>query len=378
MTVAFDPVSYVAQNLEEAGLALFADWLGVARSGDLRSRLAPYRDKLARIARLQTQVPGPDLRRSGDAFLRPASDELKRSLARDLSLVPKPFWPDGRPYALAVTHDIDRVFASFHRLKWSRDLAGVARDMATMLDRRRWPSNPFYNFNRLLALTEELDIKVALYVLQEKRRWLKSLFSGELQHVIGVYQLAQVADALREFSARGHEIGIHASFDGYNSALVLGHEIDAVENLGVPRPVGVRNHYLNFDETTVDSELANGVLYDSTMGFNFQSGFRCGTCFPYAMQGITELPFQLMDSALWYELPGQEEREGMCRAIEYAVRDAGGALVLNFHLHYLNQEAFPDRVALLRAIIDRAKREGAWIATPAQIAQRWHERTRGA
>jgi hypothetical protein len=369
-----DPLPGVAASLEEIGLRHFADWLGVAPSAALRARLDQRHGQLAEIARLQMQVPGPDVRRSGDAFLMPAADELKRSLARELSLTPAAFWPEGRPYALAVTHDIDRVFASFHRLKWSRDLAGTLHDMATMLDRRRWASNPFYNFDRLLTLADELEMKVALYVLQEKRRWLKSLASGELQHTIGVYRLEQVADALREFSARGHEIGVHASFDAYNSAQALGREIQALAQLGVPRPVGVRNHYLNFDDATISSELANGVRYDSTMGFNFQSGFRCGTCFPYEMRGITELPFQLMDSALWFELAECDQRKHLCGAIQEAVRDAGGALVVNFHLHYLNEEVFPERVALLRSIVDRAKREGAWIATPARIVQRWHER----
>jgi hypothetical protein len=357
------------------GEAIFLDWLGLEPDALLSQRLRQHGDDVAAIARLQLRVAGADTSDADGPERQPSADHLKASLARRLGLAPRPFWPEDAPYALAVTHDIDRIFASFHRLKWSRDLAGMARDIMSMRQRDEWPRNPFYNFERLFELARDLDVKVALYVLQERRRWAKSLTTGEIQHSIGVYRLEQIADQLARYAAAGHEVGVHGSFDAYGSVPALRAEIAALVSAGLPRPEGVRNHYLNYDEVeTPRAQRENEILYDSTMGFNFRSGFRCRTCFPFSKDGVIELPFELMDSALWFEFADARVRAHMVREVQAATAAAGGVLVVNFHLHYLNQEVFPDRVGLLRDIIARARADGAWIATPSRIVRHWSGR----
>jgi hypothetical protein len=315
-----------------------------------------------------------------DAPPVPRADQLLWSLSRRLGLAPEPFWPEGRPYAVAVTHDVDRVLATLHRGRGSQPLEMRARKLAHDLSTAAIKSwhwrNPFFNFERMQRIESELGVRSAAYVLFERRRWLRALRNREPQHVIGVYRPSSVAEELVRYESLGNEVGLHASFSSWNSALALRREREALERLGVRKVFGGRTHYLNFDpRQTPAAWRAAGLAYDSSIGLNFAVGFRAGTSFPYLMPcGVLELPLHLMDTTLRFVAQDVGERRRLALQMLDQVRSAGGALMCNWHLQVMNAEAFPEEMVLLRALIERAPQDGAWLALPRQIAARWMER----
>jgi hypothetical protein len=301
-------------------------------------------------------------------------------LAKKQGIRPAPFWPEGRPYALCITHDMDRLLSTIQRAKrlkgkpWEA-CAAMLRDIPTTWSRRTFPQNAYYPFATLLKLQAELGFRSALYVLFERRRWKMAFAQRELQHAIGVYQPSWIKTELKHFYEQGNEIGIHGSFDSYFDLEALRAEKAELESFGVKAVSGVRNHYLNYREgITPLTQRTAGFLYDSTQGFNFRSGFRVGTCFPYLRDGIWELPFQLMDSALRFQFRTSAERRQSIENVTNTVRQMGGVLVANWHTHTLNPKYFAEEVEQLAQIIRRAKTDGAWIARPTDVIRHWELR----
>lgn len=340
----------------------------------------PDRDALAR--RL-FDPPSENFHGEPKAFRVADVDRNFVELARRRGLKPKPFWPEGQPYAVCLTHDIDRILSTIHGLKQIRReglraVARIGRDLATAAVASERHRNPFFNFRELQAWEAEQGVRSASYVLFEKRRWGRALFSGEWQHAIGVYQPKTILKELVAYEARGNEVGVHGSFDSWGSADALKQDAAELREAGIASIVGVRNHYLQFDaERTFDAQAGAGIAYDSTMGFNYRSGFRCGTCFPYRWRGQWELPFQLMDSALRYQHSDPHERLAEADSVLREVSAMGGVLVVNWHLHVMNPESFPTEMDLLEKIITRARHDGAWFALPREVISWWERRIEG-
>ena len=92
---------------------------------------------------------------------------------------------------------------------------------------------------------------------------------------------------IRRIYARGHEIGLHPSFETYLDADQLGREADKLRAVlneeSIPSvALGGRMHYLRWrtPETMRGWEQA-GMTYDSTLGYADHVGFRCGTSHEY-------------------------------------------------------------------------------------------------
>ncbi|MDZ4255619.1 MAG: polysaccharide deacetylase family protein [Sulfuritalea sp.] len=99
---------------------------------------------------------------------------------------------------------------------------------------------------------------------------------------------------LRRIAARGHEIGLHASYNSYQDAdqtcreAVVLREIMAEEDIH-QEGIGGRQHFLRWDtaKTARNWEVAE-MSYDSTLSYADYPGFRCGTCCEYPMYDLIE------------------------------------------------------------------------------------------
>ena len=364
----------------ERGFEVWADRCAVPapERQALQSRMEaslPARDRLAEIGRRIFAPPGENEKTLNPEWRRPVADELMGEVSAHAGVKLRSPWPGGAPYAVCVTHDIDRVVATYHRLRQLksrpiRALLHIAGDLVTATLPPLRVDNPFWNFKRVQEIESRLGVKSASYVLFERRRLGMALRRREVQHFLGVYNARSILGELAEYARQGNEVGIHGSFDSWRDEGALGRELGLLRDAGI-EVQGVRNHYLQFDPAeTPKSQVALGLRYDSTMGFNFLNGFRVGTCFPYRlMDGLVELPFQLMDTALRAELPDWSGCRELARAVLGEVRRHGGVLVLNWHLQYMNERAFSEYVDLLSELVRRARSDGAWGGLPHQIVK---------
>jgi hypothetical protein len=368
-------------RLTRLGFEAWVEWMGLSPEERTKAarKLASRSGEFLNIGQRLYSPPHENVPADKRPRHRAETDRQMRALAERTGIKPKPFWTGAYPYALCLTHDIDRVLATIQRTKTQtglfRKVRTAVHDTALAVRASRRAQNPFWNFSRLSALEAHWNIPSASYVLHEHRRFAKALRHGEWQHVIGVYDAPTIYPELLNYQARGNEIGLHASFDAWKDENTLRAERSRLVQAGFTDVLGVRSHYLHYDrEISPGAAARAGFTYDSTMGFNFQLGFRTGSAFPHRLDSILEIPFQAMDSSARHQYPNFLERKIALQSIHDEVANVGGVFVLNWHTHVMNAEAFPREIELLDGIIRRARAHGAWITTPRAVAQSWQTR----
>jgi len=158
---------------------------------------------------------------------------------------------------------------------------------------------------------------------------------------------------LQNLHARGHEIGWHPSYFTAENEELFFAEKQALENALQAPIVGGRQHYLRFraPHTWRMWERA-GMLYDATLGYADQIGFRGGTCHPYhpfdweqnRTMKLLEFPLIAMDVTLKNQL-GLSPQEAMARVLSLArqCRPTGGTMTLLWHNTSLHGDWHPWR-----------------------------------
>jgi hypothetical protein len=147
---------------------------------------------------------------------------------------------------------------------------------------------------------------------------------------------------LRRVDARGHEIGLHPSYETFRdpAALRAEHErlVAACEAAGVAqRPRGGRQHFLRWENpTTWRAWDEAGLEYDASLGFSDVAGFRCGTAREFPVfdlrarrrLGLRERPLVVMEQAVMGPPAGVAAAVAPLAA---ACRRAGTGLSLLWH-----------------------------------------------
>ncbi len=224
---------------------------------------------------------------------RPVVDEWLAILAQ----VVQRTWPAlplvGHTFAIRLSHDVDTParygFSSFSRL---------LRTMAGDILRRRQPikameapaiwlrskeklnaRDPFNTFNWIMDTSEQHGLVSAFYFI-----------CGRTHPSLDARYNARhpaIRELLRRIHARGHEIGLHPSYNTYQSPNLIVSE--ARELFDICREEGIvqdkwggRMHYLRWQTpATLYGWEQGGMAYDSTLSYAEKPGFRCGTCYEY-------------------------------------------------------------------------------------------------
>jgi hypothetical protein len=110
----------------------------------------------------------------------------------------------------------------------------------------------------------------------------------------GRYSLDEpiIRKLLKKINVRGHEIGLHPSYNSYNDPERILLESNILRNVLKQENIecsklGGRQHYLRWDTrfTAINWEKA-GLHYDSTLYFAEYPGFRCGTSREFTMYDV--------------------------------------------------------------------------------------------
>jgi len=370
----------IDQIIDMSGLCdRWLDWMGVLQQSGERDNLKrKLSDYLACSDREHVAWPWKDAGEdSREPKGKPLLDLQFRQWAEDLGVAPAPFWPESAPYALAVTHDVDRVRRTYQGLKnqlgQGRPLKAVKTLVADVMSKSS--KNAYWNFDDILLFCRELDIQNTLYFLREAP-CLSALFQGEPQHYFSVYDMdsPDIQDVIKRLESAGHEIGVHGSIESAASLEALKTEYKGVRQiLKEPLPLGIRQHYLrHVGKEGFQNQHEAGFLYDTSMGFNFMNGFRFGTCFPYRAAGeLIEIPFVFMDTAAMMESKETgQSMQSILKQVMGQVKAVGGICVLVWHQRFVSQEHEPELWEMMFNSVKQAKEDGAWI-TPLRDAAKW-------
>ena len=227
---------------------------------------------------------------------QPGKEELQ--LANDCTII--------------ATHDVDFLpvskSGSLKRLAKNfmisilayRDLSLAKTILLSLFSQKNGKSNPLDCLPYVLKRERELGINSTYNIL-----------CGQFHRRDGNYRLEDTRTLayLEQIDSSGMEIAVHGS---YSSLLEPGRLESEYHRLteGGYTPFGGRQHWLRYSDSTLFSELSRaGAVYDCSVGYSEQVGFRTGAAFsypPYNFQEeapfpLLEIPLVAMDSAIYCE-----------------------------------------------------------------------------
>lgn len=306
---------------------------------------------------------------------------IKGCCSRKIPLIHHTRWPEGKPYAVCLTHDVDEVKKTYQWLTRParsvmhgdvRALMGQVRSLA----RKMQGSKPYFTFPDIFALEDEYQAKSTYFFLEE--RGCPSLLSPKSWSFCGRthdFLDAAVQEALALVQAHGDEIGIHGSYHSFGEQALLEYETQKLEEVAGRKVTGTRQHHLNLlIPVTWKYQRSAGLKYDCSLGFRDRTGFRWGTSYPFhpfdgkTTLPIREIPLGIMDICLYSCRDPLKE----CTTLADTAGRFGGVLTLLWHPPLCNALEFPDGAAWYRQLLDYCHAGGAWI-TCAEDISRWQE-----
>jgi peptidoglycan/xylan/chitin deacetylase (PgdA/CDA1 family) len=314
----------------------------------------------------------------------------------------KPVWPHKKPFAVCLTHDVDAVsiysLKQSFRMRWTKlsvslskinrikSLAGLGIDLARSAQYRS-KNDPLFCYERWLEVEEEIGAKSTFFFWPGQNSVTKRHHtdcSYDLNDpVIFNGQRCTVAEMIREIDCRGWEIGLHPSWYSFDDVDELKRQKESLEKTLGHEIVSVRQHYLHYDiRITPAVHTEAGFKYDSTLGFNDNTGFRFGTCYPWNLYDleaeqdlpIMEIPLIIQDGAMLDPAKGMRLDEDI--AFEYikqitdVVEKVGGVLTLLWHTHHIIQTDWWD---LYIQSLKFLKSRSPWFSCVKEIGQWWEK-----
>ncbi len=304
----------------------------------------------------------------------------------------EPLWPKGKRFAVALSHDVDiprktipgslRIF--FNQLLGNRELegAGAFSQLGSVVDllreKLRGGENPYWNFSKWTQLENGYGFKSCFYLFCQKR--------GEAKDP--KYDLRtdrSLREAVKKFLLSGFEVGLHGSFKSAKEISTLKEEKSLLEGLFDVDEVGIRLHYLKIEVASswrIQEEA--GLVYDTTLGYPDEVGFRCGLAFPFRPYdlerekrlNILELPLSIMDGAVFGK-GRKDEGEVLSRCLQLLerVERGKGLAVILWHQRSWYERDFPGWRWVYEQILSYLSEKEAWVTSPGEIAKWWKKRS---
>ena len=267
-------------------------------------------------------------------------------------------WPEGRRWAVALTHDLDIValwpaFTALRVLELGRKghwrlavrTAGHALRSIGRAPVERGAAG-------VLAAERARSIRSTWFVLCGTPT-LKTFIDGDLTY-------RPEADATRRILAaiaqQQHSFGLHGSRETVVSSERFAAQRDRLLGIAGKAVGGVRQHFLRFDPARTPQAMAQaGFRYDSTVGFPDRNGFRIGVADVVpAWEGMDEVPFTWMDRAL-SKYRGIEDPEAWideALALARSCRDVEGLWVGVWHPNLTDALGFPGAPVAYERLLD--------------------------
>jgi len=241
-----------------------------------------------------------------------AALELRRAVVAVAGRMPMRLlapWPNGRRWAVALSHDLDVVarwpiFTGLRLVELARkgDLVRIGSVIRAAL--RSAVGNPVWQgVASVLGTESEYGVKSTWFILCGTPT-LATMRAGDLTYVPESPAARRIISAI---GSAGHRVELHGSFETYTDAERFGAQRERLSAIAGTMPNGVRQHYLRMRPGVTHRAMAiAGFKHDSTFGFADRNGFRLGVAdvlpvWSEADQNsldIDEIPFTWMDRAL--------------------------------------------------------------------------------
>lgn len=312
----------------------------------------------------------------------------------------KPDWPDGKSFAVCLTHDVDAVTLnsftqSFRDRRMQlleadtlsqkvKSCLGIGIDLVRAAIRDS-QTDPLHCYERWLEVEKEIGAHSTFFFWPGWNAITRHHHSDckyELSDtVVFDTQKCTVAEMIQEIDRRGWEIGLHPSWYSFNNVAELKRQKEALEYVLGHEIVSIRQHCLHYDiRVTPGLQAEAGFKYDSTLGFNDNVGFRFGTCYPWQLFNLTceselpiiEVPLIVQDGALLNPAKGMRLDHNTAFTyiiqITETVEKVGGVLTLLWHPNLVIKSNWWN---LYLRTLKYFQPKNAWFASVNEIGKWW-------
>ena len=275
-------------------------------------------------------------------------------------------YPDGKKFAVCLTHDTDVV-----RFSGSRIARGVVRalrkrqiskSLKILLSRVNKNLNPLWNFAQIMDLEEKHGAKSSFFFL--------ALDSADEDFN---FRIEELKNELRNIIDNGWEVGLHGGHKAYNNLDEIKKEKERLENVIGKEVIGYRNHYMRFKVPTTWKLLKEaGFKYDTTFGYPDCVGFRNGMCHPFkpfnlntnGYIDILEIPLTIMDRTLdAYMRLDTKNAWQITKGLIDTVERYKGVITILWHNTYMVGEM----LEFYERILTYCRERGAWMTSAEEI-----------
>ena len=318
----------------------------------------------------------------------PLVDIYEKILFEALYRETKPFWPDGKKFAVCLTHDVDEIRKTYQYFTRSLihlkrgEFSKALKHIRSFFTDKISGNNPYWTFERIMNIEEELGVRSTFFFLQEDGK--VELSKPETwRHYGRRYRFndLEIIKIIHKLSSGGWEVGLHGSYYSYLDPEKLEREKKDLESVFNKSISGIRQHNLNLKiPETWQYQEKTGLEYDTTLGSNHYLGFRYGTSFPFnPFNSITKKPLSILEIPLVIEdiaLFRKNNAWENCVSIINTVENLGGVLTLLWHHSVFNEKEYPGWSEMYQRIISLCKEKNAWITTGNEINKWWKSRNK--
>lgn len=301
---------------------------------------------------------------------------------------------DDHEFAVCLTHDVDRVYKTYQSLYYA-----VSERRPYHLKTLLSDTEPYWQFEEIMALEDRLGVRSSFYFLNEKHlltdksptAWLRP--TNWIRYT-GHYDITDpsIVDVIQTLDQGGWEVGLHGSFDSYVDPDRFAREKQELEDILGHPITGGRQHFLNLEvPDTWQFHREAGLRYDasfgssSTFGFDapgpvegtedIQSGVtvtdRVGTgVFRPFGDDFLEFPLTVMEAPLVEEAGGVDAAWKELQQLLTEARAREAVVTVLWHPRLFNEVEFPGYRRLYEQLVAEAKSLGAWVGP---VEEAYHE-----
>lgn len=302
-------------------------------------------------------------------------------IAAGIPVVEIPPQPAGYNFFVCLTHDVDFVGIKQHkfdhtlwgflyRALWDCSIKTLCGQMPLKSLYKNIKAvvslpliylglaNDFWNQFDAYAEIEK-DLKATYFLIPFKKRPGEQAGFDHWGRRATRYDILDVLPAIKKLARNGFEIGLHG-IDSWHDKERARIELRRIASVTEQAKVGVRMHWLCFNQSSPIILDETGFYYDSTMGYNDTVGYFCGTTQafrPLGAKKLLELPLHIQDTALLeggLTKQGESKAWNSCKKLVENTTIYGGVLTLLWHLRSLAPERlyggfYKDLLKLLKA-----------------------------
>ncbi|MHA1381220.1 MAG: hypothetical protein ACTSRG_22875 [Candidatus Helarchaeota archaeon] len=317
-----------------------------------------------------------------------------------VTLVEIPPVPAGYNFITCLTHDVDFIkisnhtfdhsywgfvyralFMSFKELiKGNRPFIYVLKNWIALFSlpivHLGFLKDFWFQFDRYLEI--EKGLKSTFFFIPFKNKAGDKISSKNASFRAAKYDINDLKGLLNYLINEGNEAGIHGinAWHDFKSGY---QERNRISEIIGESNLGIRMHWLLYDNQTFQSLEKACYYYDSTFGYNETVGYRGGTTQvfkPNGVKNLLELPMHIQDTALFFPRRmdlSEKQALNLCKKLINNASIYGGVLTLNWHQRSLGPERLWGDLYL--KLLKELKLRNTWFASAGQAVE-WFKKRR--